>query len=236
MSATSTRPRSFAPRYPGRPPTVEGKFDVTGRISGHGAHPWDAAAGARGELSFVSDGGVLRLLSTDASAKGASARKVALLGVFIGDLASAVTGRKDLGQGVAEVVGRISAIPYDQLSFVLSRDASLNTTLKDFALISPEIRMKGGGRVTYVADTPLLEQPLTAEFNLRARGHTADVFKLVGMLDAQPDDLGYFAFAEPLKIAGTLGKPDTSELQAAVLKDIYNRSGASDLFDKLLGK
>jgi len=226
----------FRTRYPGRMPTVEGKFNIAGQVSGRGRNPYDAVMHTRGDLRFVSNGGVLRVLSTDIASKGGAARKVAIIGSLIGDLTSAVTGRKDLGQAITEVAGRISTIPYDQMSLVISRDSSLNTTLRDFALISPEMRLEGGGEVTYEADTPLLEQPLAAQFKLGARGHTADLFKAVGMLGAKADDLGYFEFLEPLKIGGTLGDPDTSELQAALLKDIYNRSGASDLFDKLLGK
>jgi hypothetical protein len=56
------------------------------------------------------------------------------------------------------------------------------------------------------------------------------------MLDARADDLGYFAFSEPLVVLGTLGRPDTSQLQATLLRDAYRNSGAQDLFDKLLGK
>jgi len=226
----------FRARYPGRLPTIEGKFNVTGHVTGRGRDPADAVARTHGDLRFESNGGVLRILAENVSSKEASTRKAAIIGSFIGDLASAVTGRRDLGAEFTEVAGKLSTLPYDQMSLVLSRDASLNTTLRDFALISPELRLEGGGRVTYAAATPLLEQPLSAEFKLGARGHTADLFKTVGMLGTQADDLGYYPFLEPLTVAGTLGEPDTSALQAALLKDLYKTSGASDLFDKLLGK
>jgi hypothetical protein len=227
---------AFSALYPTRMPTVEGKFNITGSVAGCGRTPIEAALNTRGDLHFVSNGGVLRLLSTDIASKGASARRVAIIGSLIGDLTGVVTGRKDLGQAITRAAGTLSAIPYDQMSFVLSRDPSLDTSLRDCTLISPEIRLVGGGRVTYAEGVPLLKQALAAAFKLGARGRTADVFRLAGLLGTHPDDLGYFAFTEPLKIGGTLGRPDTTELQAALLKDIAGRSGSSDLIDRLLGK
>jgi hypothetical protein len=225
----------FEACYTGRMPTIEGKFDVSGRILGRGRNPVEAALDSGGELKFSSDGGKLRLVSAAAPRKGSQKRGTSI-GSLIGDLASAVAGRRDPGPSASDVAGRLSTIAYDQMSFGLSMDPGRNTVLKDVALISPEIRLSGGGRVAYQPGVPILNQPLEATFHLRARGRTADFFRLAGMLDSHADDLGYYAFNEPLVIGGTLGKPDTSRLQAQLFKDAYRNSGAEDLFDKLLGK
>jgi len=213
----------FRALYPGREPTVDGRFSITGTVNGRGADPYAAATGARGELTFTGKSGVLRLFSMSAGARDGGERRIALFGQLIGDLTGAVMGRRDLGQSISRVTAKISAIPYDQMSFVLARDASLDGVLRDFTLISPEVRILGGGRLASGGDEPLLERPLTAEFTLRARGDTATVFRLVNLLGDKPDDLGYYDFTEPLRISGTLGKPDTSALQAALMARLFGK-------------
>ena len=225
----------FRALNPGRMPPVEGKFAIAGRLSGDG----DLAGmpgRMRGDLHLTSKGGILRMLSTEISPKGSSESKMAAISSFLGDMAATVTGRKDASQSIAELARKISTIPYDQMSVEVVRDASLNTVLRDFILISPEMRLEGEGRVSHQEGTPLLKQPLTLELKLRARGKSADLLKFAGVLDSRPDDLGYYVCTLPLKIGGTLAKPDTSELQMTLLNAAYEHSGAADLINKLLGK
>jgi hypothetical protein len=74
------------------------------------------------------------------------------------------------------------------------------------------------------------------QFQLGARGTTGNLLKSLGALEtAKPDDLGYFQSTLPLRVTGTLGKPDTGELQAALVKLAYEKSGAGDLLNKFLG-
>jgi hypothetical protein len=213
----------FRALYPGREPTVDGRFSIAGKFTGRGGDPYAAATGARGELTFTGKSGVLRLFSMSPGAREGAARRIALFGQLIGDLTGAVMGRRDLGQSIGRVTAKISAIPYDQMSFVLARDTSPDGVLRDFTLISPEVRILGGGRLAGGGGEPLLERPLTAEFSLRARGDTAAVFRLVNLLGDQPDDLGYYDFTEPLRVTGTLGKPDTSALQAALMARLFGK-------------
>src|SRR6185369_2615485 len=119
-------------------------------------------------------------------------------------------------KAVSEVSKMLAAIAYDQLNVSLTRDAGLNTVLKDFTLIAPEMRLTGGGQALLKTGTSLLDESLAMEFKLRARGHTGDLLKYLGKLETQPDELGYAACTLPLKVAGTIGKPDTSELNNAL--------------------
>jgi len=74
------------------------------------------------------------------------------------------------------------------------------------------------------------------QFQLGARGRTGEVLKALGALDTgRTDDLGYLASTLPLKVTGTLGKPDTGELQAALVRLAYDKSGAADLLNRILG-
>jgi hypothetical protein len=232
----------FRALNPAQPPTVEGKFTVASKLAGQARNLGELGGRAHGDFTLTSKGGVFRALSADVSSKVETTAKTASAVAFLGNVASAVTGRKEYGdaaskaEAVSALSKMISAIQYDQLNVVVSRDADLNTELKDFTLIAPELRLAGTGKVAGKAKTELLAQALTMQFQLGARGHTGDLLKAVGALDAtKKDDLGYLASTLPLKVTGTLGKPDTSELQSALVKLAYEKSGAGDLLNKFLG-
>ncbi len=227
---------------PGQPPTVEGKFTVASRLSGNARNLAELGDRAGGDFTLTSKGGVFRGLSADVSSKMATATKTASTVAMLGSLAGSLTGRKDVSdvatkaEAVASLSKMISAVQYDQLNVVLSRDAALNTQLKDFTLIAPELRLSGTGQIEHKDDVALTAQALAMQFQLSARGHTGDLLKTLGTLETEkPDDLGYFASTLPLKVTGTVAKPDTSELQSALLKLAYEKSGAGDLLNKILG-
>ena len=235
----------FRALNPGQPATVEGKFTVASKLFGRAPTLGDFATAAHGDFQMASKGGVFRGLPVSYASKVESAGKLAAGAAALGNLLGSVTGKKDYAdianraQAVAEFSKLLTAIPYDQLNVVLTRDPALNTVLKDFTLIAPEMRLAGGGQATNRPGATLLEQSLAMEFKLRARGHTADLLKYLGKLEATADDLGYAGCTLPLKVGGTLGKPDTSELNNAIASLALEKSGvgdkASELFNKLLG-
>ncbi len=227
---------------PGQPPTVEGKFTVASKVTGNARNLGEIGKRAAGDFSLTSKSGLFRALSADISSKVATTTKTASTLATLGNLAGALTGRKDISdaaskaEAVASLSKMISAIEYDQLNVVFTRDAALNMTLKDFTLIAPELRLAGTGRIDAKAGLELAAQPLVMEFKLGARGTTGKLLKSLAALETEkPDDLGYFRSNLPLRVTGSLGKPDTSELQSALVKLAYEKSGAGDLLNRFLG-
>jgi hypothetical protein len=96
--------------------------------------------------------------------------------------------------------------------------------LEDFTLVSPEIRLLGSGTVTYVADKPLLEQPLSLSLTLAGRGKLEQLLGKLRLLDGSRDELGYAKTAQPITVTGSLAKPDPSayfaKIAAAKLGDL----------------
>lgn len=235
----------FRALNPGQPVTVEGKFSVASQLGGQAAHLGDFAETTTGNFQFSSRGGVFRGLPVRFAAKVEAAGKIAAGAAAIGNLIGSVTGKKESSdlankaQAVAEFSKTLGEIRYDQLNVVLSRDAALNTELKDFTLIAPELRLVGVGHAQHRAGAGLLAQPFSAEFSLRARGRTAELMKYLGTLEPQADELGYARCTLPLKVSGSLGQPDTTELNQRLATLALEKSGvtekASELFNKLLG-
>lgn len=234
----------FRTLNPGQPPTVEGRFNIESKLLGRGATLAALAIGAGGDLQLTSTGGTFRGLPVSAAtrleATGAFAAGIARLG----SLASAISGKNDRtieniankAQAVSELANSWKAIPYDQLSVTLSRDPDHNATLKNFTLISPELRLAGQGQLRHRPGATLLDDELLMEFKLRARGHHADLLKYVGVLEESADELGYAACTLPLKVAGTLGKPDTSALNEKLAALALEKSGVGDKAFELLNR
>ena len=224
---------------PSKAALVDGKFNVSGNFGGRGLTLPDLENKIEGDLQLTSKGGSFNALSVGIGSKVQDPSRIASAVASIGGLASALTGRKDVSdiaskaQAVAEFCKALSPIHYDQLSVSLSRGSDLNFILKDFSLISPDLRLLGTGQVTYDPTIPMAEWPLSLAFSLRARGRTVDLLKKANALEAKPDDLGYTACTIPFNVAGTVGQPDTGELQQSLTKLAVEKS---DLFDRLLGR
>jgi hypothetical protein len=227
------------------PPALEGKFTLQGQFGGRGLSPGEALAGLQGSCQVTSKGGIFRGLATEISPPAASSGRAAVIGALLGDVASAVSDvlsrRKggnfgNIAQAVMAAAKDLSTVSYDQLSLTLSRDADLDTAFQEIALIAPELRLRGSGKVTARPGVAFLDQPLELALTLDARGRLAEALKFTGVLDLKPDDLGYTPSILPLHVTGTLREPDTSELQADFLKLAFDRSGAAALVNQWLGK
>ena len=225
-----------------QPPTVEGRFDLTSKLAGRAATLGTLASGAGGSFQLTSKGGVFRGLPVNVGNIVENTSKLAAWLASAGTALSAMTGKKDYAdvaskaEAVAELARGWNPIPYDQLSVVVSRDAALNTTLRNFTLISPEVRLSGSGTALHKPGSTLLDDALAMEFTLRARGRQGELLKYLGALEPQTDDLGYAACTVPLKVAGTLGKPDTSEINTKLTALAIEKSGFGDKAAEFLNR
>jgi len=242
LSVRDFNPRPlFGALNPGQDATVDGRFDVSSRVTGRAPTLAAALEAAQGAIQVTSKGGVFHGLPVSVAGKVESTGRIAAGVAAVGSLLGSVTGRKEYAdianraQAVSEVSQLLAAIPYDQLSVIVRRDDPQAAELTDFALISPELRLTGSGRAAAPAGTSLLDGPLDMEFKLRARGRAAHLLKYLGTLEGEPDVLGYTACTLPLRIRGTLRAPDPGEINRALTALAVEKSGAGDLLNKLLG-
>ena len=134
-------------------------------------------------------------------------KAVDLVGSLFGSsrVVEKVAGSAYVIDQLAQALGEFN---YDQLSVRLTRDESLNVALEDISLVSPEIRLVGKGTVTFVADKPLLEQPLKASLSLAARGKVEEHLGKLRALNGARDELDYAKAKEAVTFGGTLLRPD----------------------------
>ena len=213
---------------PSKPATVEGKFNVASQLNGTGANLSALAAQTKGDVQLISKSGIFRGLRSD-TAEAIKAAPSTLSGIVTGigsllgkDIAEKAeklgTDINKRGKSISDIAAALAEIPYDQLSVSLVRDASLNVELKDFTLISPEVRLGGTGIVAYQPDVPLLMQALDLQLQLGVRGKLAEQVKRASLLGEAQDSLGYVAFAFPVRVGGSLANPDVSDLKREFVK------------------
>jgi len=221
---------------PGKPATIDGRVAFVAHLAGNGTTINEVIARAHGEVQVTGKSGVFRGLATDLTdriQKTGSTASTLLSGL------RAVTGKREYTdyaekfQILTEIAKALAEIPYDQLSATVVRGDNLDIALKEFTLISPQVRITGTGGIKYVEGTPVLAQPLTLELKLGARDKLAKLIKRARLIEEKQDDLGYAAFVTPIKLGGTLAKPDASELAKALANSALETNG---LLDRVLGK
>lgn len=202
----------------GKPATLEGNFNLSSRLRGRAANLGSLAGAVAGEVLVSSRGGIFRGLPIKLAAGTAGAGRVAGMIAAAGSAFGSLTGRKDppviagRAQAAAELAAGLGTIPFDQLSLVITRDAAHRTSLREFTLIAPELRLSGVGTLLERGAAGMLDGSLALEFSLRARGRQGDLLRHLGLLDPAMDDLGYAACRLPLRVTGTPARPDCGEL------------------------
>jgi len=187
---------------PSKPPTVEGKFSLTGQAAGSGVNLTDLPQRVQGNASLASKSGIFRGLAKSGTTSAVSG---------IANLAGAASGSKEL-VAVGKITDALKEFPYDQIDIQVSRDQSLNIQLKDFSVISQELRITGTGGLTYEKAKPVLDQPLALQIQLGVRDNFETLFNVIRKVSSEKDDLGYSKVSRAIKIGGTPANPDTDDL------------------------
>ncbi|HTJ79604.1 MAG TPA: hypothetical protein VL357_11465 [Rariglobus sp.] len=210
---------------PSKPAQVEGKFDVSTHLSGRAFDPAGFKDTALGDVTLMSRGGTLRVLSVKTGKTVSNASKAAavigFLGALSGNSQAARIGQQS--EAAASITQQLGTINFDQLSIVLSRDSERDVLIKDITLISPQMRMAGSGKITFVPDVPIRLQPLQIDLQVGARDQLAASFRQLRLLGAGgADTLGYVPLSEPIHLDGTLQSIGTEQLQRMIVNAITN--------------
>jgi len=204
----------FKALEPAKPATVEGMFGVKGRFTGQGETLSRTMELARGSFELTSRQGVFRGLQRTTGKVSMTSKAVELgasvLGSIFGSEKATKAAEKVAGAAyfVDQLAQSLGELNYDLLNVKLVRDDSLDMSLEDLSLVAPEIRLLGKGRITHVADKPLLLQPLSATLSIAARGKTEELLGKLRLLTGLKDELGYAKTRETITLGGTLTRPD----------------------------
>jgi hypothetical protein len=217
-----------------QPAILEGRFDIGSKLNSRAEKLEELLLSAGGEFHVVSRSGVFRGLPVNVGSAADSTSVLASIIASASSMLGGLTGRRESSdianrsQALSELTKGLSAIVYDQLSFVATRDDNLNTTLRDFSLIAPELRVTGGGTAMPRPGGNLADNSVALEFTLKAQGRHGELLKYLGVLDPMTDELGYAACVVPIRVSGTLGNLDATESSRRLASLAVEKAGFID--------
>ncbi len=232
---------------PSQPPTVQGRFTITSKLSSHARKVTALSDAPLGDFQFTSRSGVYRGIPVNVGNLVENSSKLRAWLAAAGDvITSPFMGTKDQdeitsrSQAANELAKILSNIAYDQLAIVISREEVAKAYVKEFTLISPELRINGSGFLRRGIGPSVLNDVADLELHLRARGRTAELMKILGILEPKADDLGYAACTIPVHVDGTLDRLATPQLNNRLVALAVEKSGitekAVDWINRLRGK
>jgi len=213
VTASNVDPVPFlSAANPGTPPTVEGKFDVAGKLTGRTPSLDRLADTAAIDAQLVCRGGRFHGFATSALAanlgkgqEGLSkiASAVSILGSALGK--GAVARDADKFKAVSDSLHRLIDFNFDQLNIdIAHRPEEAATQIKTFSLLSPDLRLLGSGTVDNTPGVSLLKRAINLDLQMGVRGQQAEDFRTLNLLRrSEPDPLGYTALSENFPVRGT---------------------------------
>ncbi len=194
----------LATANPGRPPAVEGIFNIGGQARSDGSDLPALLKQVRGQVQMESAGGFFRVLESGGERAQTAAALAGIAGIFAGER---VSGLNTLNR----LTTYLRKVPYDEIKIEAVRGQDLNINLTNFTVLGPEIHVSGAGTVHYRNDLPVMDQPLRIDALLAAKGQAAYLLNDLGQLTSRMDALDYYR-GPAFSIRGTPANPDYSEL------------------------
>jgi hypothetical protein len=209
---------------PGKPPSVEGKFNLTTAVAGRAAEPSGFTDSVIGDIRLTGQNGVFRALNVRSSAVVENAGRAAAVAGIFGALAGSESTVKyaDRARAAADVTKQLGAIQFEQMTLVLARDEKNNLGIKDLSILSPFVRLAGSGIITYQPGVPLMQQPLLLNLQLGAKDKLAADLRTLKLIGEKTDASGYVFLAEDLKLDGSLQAVGTKQLSGLIERALTN--------------
>jgi hypothetical protein len=213
----------FPAKEAGQEPLVEGRFAVTGAISGSGKDLEDLEARAQARFHITSTTGILRLFQTSvAEAIPEASTPVAdaldsvgsTVGAFFGHKDSVNSGRNPVSanaEAVLTFTNDVGEIGCDQITLDAVRKPGGAIRLEGLDITAKEEHITGSGTVSFVTGTPVFKEPLSLDLKFGALGRAAGLLSTAGLLSQKKDSLGYLELNQPVHLGGTLGSIDASQ-------------------------
>ncbi len=212
---------------PDKKPTVEGKFDVTGSVSGTAASLDKIASTAGADLTLTNRGGkfngfalsaqssgIERLLKAASSSSTFSAISGAVLSMIGKGDSSPNLDKVKAG---ARILERLAEIDFDQINLDASYRPGQDVTIKNFGLLSPDMRISGAGSLGSNPALSLFRQALAMNLQMAVRGEQAEDLRALGLLKKEADTLGYTPLVKDFTVEGTLASLGASTLVTPII-------------------
>ncbi len=209
-------PSIFSKKRSGSFP-VQGLFDGNFSLVGNGATLEAALDDSEGDLLISGRDGVFTAFELD------NRSQIGLIGAGI------------LGQSLNRpgLTALSQAVPYfkdmrfDNFTLKLIRGQDKKVRIPEISLKGDNLRINGQGFIAASSLSEVLEQPLDLTLGLGAKGRLVDYLETLQLLQPATSEDGFRDWNKDIKIAGTLGDPDTT-----ALKELLNNAARRALQER----
>jgi hypothetical protein len=201
---------------------LEGRFSLSGEITGSGASLDDLMERSEAKFRLASTTGVLRLLQTSVAesipeastpVKDSLDTVGSAVGAFFGHHEDFMNAGKNTLSKNAEAVmsftNEVAEIGCDTITVDAVRGGDGAVRLVAIEVKAHDEHITGTGKISYERGTPLFREPLSIDLQFGARGRAAELLTKAGLLSPRKDALGYSLIGEPIHLGGTLERIDT---------------------------
>jgi hypothetical protein len=201
---------------------VEGRFSLSGDITGSGSSLDDLLGRSEAKFHLASTTGVLRLLQTSVAesipeastpVKDSLDTVGSAVGALFGHHEDFMNAGKNTLSKNAEAVmsftNEVAEIGCDSITVDAVRGGDGTIRLSAIEVKARDEHLTGTGTVSYESGTPLFREPLSVDLQLGVRGRAADLLSKAGLLSPSKDALGYALLSGPIHLGGTLERIDT---------------------------
>jgi hypothetical protein len=228
VSATNFDPQPFLQAAnPGKPPTIEGKFDLSGKITGRAASLEKLADTANVDAQLVSRGGQFHGFAASAMATNVGKmipESGSKFGALLSIAGSALGKNEEVAtiRAASDTIKRLVNFNFDQLNLdVAYRAGAATTEIKNFSILSPDLRLLGGGSINSKSGLKsILQSAMNLDLQMAVRGAQADDLRILKLLKKEADELGYTALLERFSVKGTPSQPDALSLFQQIVAKI----------------
>jgi len=169
-------------------------------------------------LTIEGRNGVYHLIPANDIMIRSSGTAMAVLGEIV-----SVLPTSGFGMGIVNrVISFAKDIDYDFIRMHLVRNKDLDTTIKEFSIVSPELHLIATGGITFKEDTRLFDQPMEMTAQLNLAGEGAAIFYGLGLLDKEQDEFGFW-LGPRINFSGTMNN------QTDNFNEIINEAKAGTL-------
>ncbi|MCH8475227.1 MAG: hypothetical protein LAT55_08365 [Opitutales bacterium] len=173
----------------------------------------------QGEIKITGQSGRIRALAADERA-GRYAGLAGGVAGLLGDI-----GRRPELTAIAELTRFFSDFPYDHLDLQIERDHTLDTSLPNLRVQSPDFLLTGSGIMPHREGRNYLDQPFLAELRLGARNDLARWMQALRLLESEPQQSGYHLMNRSIPLRGTPRQPDLQTLTDFIIQTGLEATG-----------
>jgi len=200
---------------PGKKPTVEGKFDISGALTGKSPTLPALANTAAVDLTLTSRGGKFNGFASSAVGANLGAiQKIASTAAgssIVGGLLSAIGGKVgadataavEKARAASAMLGRLIEINFDQMNIDASYKPGKETVIKNFSILSPDMRLVSNGTFGNNSKLSWAKQAISLVAAMSVRGDQANDMRALGLLKTETDALGFTPLVNSFPIEGT---------------------------------